>query len=476
MDNKADENKTENYQFITEKRKNKPINKQKLLWRIVTTVILAMVFGAVSAGVFTTMVKRNGSADMREKVDFTPEENPSDGAPETGSDNTAVSAEEAEAEAETGTEAEETSAAPEEPVSRNEAVQEKEETGSVSAASIGTRIINNNIVQRVSIGIADYKHLYEDLYDAATRASRSIVTVIGTSSDTDWFENTYENTDQASGLILADNGRELLIVVDSGIFDENDRIRVEFSDGTKAEARMGMSDANTGLTIVGVELDQIGEETKDVISEASLGNTSASNMVGEPIIAIGSPIGANSIAYGFVTSTGQTLSMVDRNIRLVNTDIYGSRGASGVIVDYNGSVLGIITEKKSDYATANLISAFAISDLRNSLEKLSNGSSLVRMGIYGTNVPEEAMEEGVPEGAYVAEIVMDGPAMEAGIQSGDVITRIGTQEIKSFDEYEKVLQNSQPNDNAVVTVMRYARGEYQEMTFDVTFDALKEEE
>ena len=459
MDNKVDENKTENYQFITEKRKNKPINKQKLLWRIVFTIILAAIFGAVSASIFTAMVKHNGSADMRERVDITPDEPVSAESVDTGSDNSTVSAEAAVQE-----------------ISQNEPSElETKEDETVSEASVQTRIINNKIIQKVSIGIADYKSLYEDLYEAATRASRSIVTVTGISSDTDWFENIYENTDQASGLILADNGRELLIVVDSLVFDRNDRIKVEFSDGTKADGHMGMSDANTGLMIVGVNLDQIGEETKEAIREAELGNTSASSMVGEPIIAIGSPIGANSLAYGFVTSSGQTLNMVDRNIHLVNTDIYGSRGASGVIVDYNGSVLGIITEKKSDYSTANLISAFAISDLRNSLEKISNGSSLVRMGIYGTDVTEEAMEEGVPEGAYVTEIVMDGPAMEAGIQNGDVITRIGTQEISSFEDYQKALQNSQPNDNAVVTVMRYARGDYQEMTFDVTFDALKEE-
>ena len=454
--NKTDENKTENYQFITEKRKNKPINKQKILMRFILTVILAVVFGAVAACVFTVMVKRSGITDLRERVDFTSEE-----PEETASSNVTVS---------------ETTAVEVEEVSQNDAVEDTKEEKTVSEASAETRIINNNIVQKVSIGIADYKHLYEDLYEAATKASRSVVTVTGISSDTDWFDNAYESTHQASGLILADNGRELLIVVDGQVFGKDDRIRVEFSDGTKADGTIGMNDANTDLMIVGVDLSKIEEETKELISEASLGNTSASNMVGEPIIAIGSPIGANSLAYGFITSTGQTMNMVDRNIHLVNTDIYGSRGASGVIVDYNSSVLGIITEKKSDYSTANLISAFAISDLRNSLEKMSNGSSLVRMGIYGTDVTEEAMEEGVPEGAYVTEIVMDGPAMEAGIQSGDVITRIGTQEIKNFDDYQKALQNSQPNDNAVVTVMRYAKGEYQEMTFDVTFDALSKEE
>ena len=87
MENKPDEKKSENYQFITEKRKNKPINKQKILWRILWTVVLAVVFGAVAASVFTVVVRKSGAVDMREKVDFTPEDAPI----ETGSGNSSVS-------------------------------------------------------------------------------------------------------------------------------------------------------------------------------------------------------------------------------------------------------------------------------------------------------------------------------------------------------------------------------------------------
>ncbi len=453
MEKETKENKPqESYQFITEKRKHKPVNFKKLIQKILFTIVLAVLFGATAAAAFVFIVHKSRAMDVRETVDFTREE-----VQGPASENATVSSEELS-----------------EP-SQNSVEVIPEEKTAVSAGQAGMRVITNRVVEKVSIGISDYKRLYEDLYQAAQGASRSIVTVKSISSDTDWFENVYENTNQASGLILADNGRELLIVVDDSIYDFSNRISVEFSDGTRADGTLGKMDPNTGLMIIGVELSQLSDETREAIREAELGNTLNSNISGEPVIAIGSPLGSNSLAYGFITSVGQTLNLVDRNVHLVNTDIYGSTGASGVIVDYNGAVLGIITEQKSEYGTENLISAYAISDLKDSLEKLSNGTSMARLGIFGTDVTEEALSEGVPQGAYVTDIVMDGPAMEAGIQSGDVITRIGTQEITSFNDFENAIGNSQPNDDAVVTVMRFARGDYQEMTFDVTFDSLEEQ-
>jgi serine protease Do len=82
-------------------------------------------------------------------------------------------------------------------------------------------------------------------------------------------------------------------------------------------------------------------------------------------------------------------------------------------------------------------------------------------------------ELGIPAGAYVTEIEMDSPAMGVGIQSGDVITKIGTTEILSFSDYKSVMSKSQPGDTAVVTVMRYAKGEYTEMNFELVLDKLQ---
>ena len=86
-------------------------------------------------------------------------------------------------------------------------------------------------------------------------------------------------------------------------------------------------------------------------------------------------------------------------------------------------------------------------------------------------MPEEAHEEGgVPRGAYVTGIRMDSPAMRAGIQSGDVITKLGTAEISSFSDYQDALLNLSPNSEITVTLMRQGQPEYQEMTLEVILE------
>ena len=238
---------------------------------------------------------------------------------------------------------------------------------------------------------------------------------------------------------------------------------------------MKKSDPNTGLEIVGVPLDTLSDNTADDIQMAKLGNSSSKSLVGTPVIAIGSPLGIDgSEAYGLITSTSTEEQMTDMNAHLLTTDIYGSRSASGVIINYSGSVLGIITDAYSSDDTANIIMTYSISDVKDLIERLANGQDKAYLGIYGTDVTDDANEQlGIPMGMYVTKTDVGSPAMEAGIQSGDVITKFGTSDITGYSDYSDALSKSQPEDDTVVTVQRYAKGEYTEMTFDVTLGKLE---
>ena len=105
---------------------------------------------------------------------------------------------------------------------------------------------------------------------------------------------------------------------------------------------------------------------------------------------------------------------------------------------------------------------------------LSIGQPMATLGIYGSDVPAEIQEsQGVPAGAYITGIVMDSPAMVAGIQSGDVIVKMGTEEITSFKEYKEEMMTLLPDSQITLTVMRQVQDEYQEMTVDVILETLK---
>lgn len=455
-----DENNSSEYQFIKETIKERPVNKKKILMRVIMVVICALLFGTISAGVFIVTVRqflaKNG--DDTTFVNIPRDDDVTSASEEIPEEESGTSANEIAASTEASSEA------------STEASMGDAENGEASADDKEKHI--SYITEHVSLSIDDYKSLYRTLKGVAAETGRSVVTVTAVVSDTDWFDNSYENADRVSGLIVANNGKDLLILAEMPENTEDTELSVTFCDDLTLPGTFKSGDPDTGLAIISVPLDSIPDDTKTEIKEAELGNSRGTNMIGLPVMALGSPLGVQgSQCYGRTTSNQREISMPDRNLHVLSTDIYGSDNATGIITDYDGKVMGIISRNTAMEDAPNLLSAYAISDLKDIIEKLSNGSSESYLGIYGTDVTDAInQEEGVPKGLYVTKVALDSPAMTGGIQSGDVITRMGTVDITSFREYMEQLMKYQPGDEAVVTVQRYSQGEYQEMTFDVTFE------
>ena len=178
---------------------------------------------------------------------------------------------------------------------------------------------------------------------------------------------------------------------------------------------------------------------------------------------------SNSLAYGVITSTGKTVEMIDKNYKLITTDIYGSTTATGIVVNLNGQVIGLIDNGMNNSDMVNLLSFIGISEMKKTIETMSNNIDASYIGIYGTDVTSAAMAEyGVPRGAYIKEIVMDSPAMVSGIQNGDIIIKLNSIVVSSFTDYSNYLSGYKADTTLEITVMRLNQNAYQEITFEVT--------
>ena len=83
------------------------------------------------------------------------------------------------------------------------------------------------------------------------------------------------------------------------------------------------------------------------------------------------------------------------------------------------------------------------------------------------------VQQGVPLGAYVTEIVMDSPAMKAGIQSGDIITAIDEMPILSFSQYIDALAGYEPEETVNVQIRRQGGNEYREISIPIILEKRK---
>ena len=465
--NEREVGQTQEFDFLQEKIKERPINKKKLLQRTVITASLALLFGLIACVTFLFLepVLNNWiyPEEEAEIVTFPQEEN--EMLPEDMLTEDDIILQPIQGGEQSVTETE--------PDRKTENVAPPVQEGSPDYVNMEQESTPIEYILKEESPTEQYQILYEEMYGIYKKVSNSIVTITAVKSDVNWFNNTYQQEDTEAGVIIANNNRELLILARRTNLKDVESIMVTFCDGKSLQGSIKKYDVNTNLAVVAVELKEIPKNTMERIQVATLGSSSIITQITTPVIAIGNIYGYNdSVGYGIITSVGNVITLADNQYKLLTTDIYGSQNPSGILVNFKGQVVGVITNAYNHSDTKNLLSAVGITELKGMIEKLSNGYDVPYLGIYAQDVSTEArLELGVPIGAYIYDIDLDSPAMEKGIQKGDVITAVGEQEIRSAAGYMNALRSFEAGEEVKVVVMRASQNEYEQMTFTIEIES-----
>ena len=330
------------------------------------------------------------------------------------------------------------------------------------------------ITEPRELEVEDYADLYTKLKEVADTAGKSLVTVTASSSGTDWFNETYESRRELSGLLVGNNGVELLILAPYSQVEGADTLQAAFADGSTLAAVLKNYDSVTDLAVLSVNLADVEEDTLESIRMAELGS-SKSLKAGEPVIAVGSPAGiAGSVKYGNLVASGYKVSVIDGEYNLLITDMERSEKGSGVLLNLSGQVIGLLEDSYLNSSNEGALTAYTISDMKDIIEHLSNSQDLVYMGIHGTDVTEEISEaQGIPAGVYVTGMEADSPAMNSGIQAGDIITEINGKTITSLSQIREMLLKFSREQVIQVVVMRQGKDGYKEIECSVTLNVLQ---
>ena len=416
----------EEFSFMNEKIKEKPFYKKRWVQLLVGTIGLAVLFGTISCFVFTKMyawVENKEEQETIQNIDI-PQDSTEDSAGQ-------------------------------------------EITGQEQTPVTETIMVENEVT------LEDYGVLFAQFRGLAKEVKKSTVTVTALNSDVDWFNEAYESRGQATGLIIGDNGVELLILTKYCAIEACDGMHVTFVDGSVATAALKKYDVTTGLAIISVNLSDISEETSGKILNAPLGN-SLRLEAGTPTLAIGRVDGnADSMKVGTLTSVSHCQSVVDAEYTILTTDMARVAGADGVLVNLKGEVIGIIQEQHLTENIQNVLSAYAISDMKSLLEHLSNNQDVTYLGIKGVAVTAEAQSTGVPSGVYVTEVVMDSPAMKGGIQNGDVLQAVNGQSITTMTELSEVLYRLSNKQNISLEGQRLTKDGYKKINYQTSLSVLE---
>lgn len=321
--------------------------------------------------------------------------------------------------------------------------------------------------------IEDYQKVQTQLYAIGNVANKSIVTITSVVSDTDWFNNSYEREGQGSGTIVGDRGNKLMILTERKVIKDASKIRVTFIDDTVAPAELVKYDANTGLALLSVAKDKMEDATLSLIRVMSMGSSNPVHK-GSIVIALGSPLGTNySILTGSITSTSNEISTQDSNYSVYTTDIVANKNASGILINTDGEMIGVVMQNYSAASTGAL-TAVDVSELDEMIQLLFASKDIPYLGAHISTVTDKISNTyGIPKGVYIKEVAMDSPAMNAGLQSGDVVVQIGDQDITTDDSYTQTVLGLTPGETYFVVFMREGSNGYKELTCEIEAGILK---
>ena len=318
----------------------------------------------------------------------------------------------------------------------------------------------------------------------------------------------YKSASTGSGIIVGDNDDELLIATNNHVVDGATTLSVCFigDDVANAEtetvnagdngdlnvedavsAKIKGTDADNDLAVVAVKKSDIPEDTLNQIKIAQIGS-SDDLAVGQQVVAIGNALGyGQSVTSGWISALNRTISTDDgtNSTGLIQTDAAINPGNSGgALLNMKGELIGINSAKIASDEVEGMGFAIPISKAEPILDEMMNQETRYKVededkaayiGITCENVTSDVNQMyGIPQGVYVDTVVEGGPAEEAGIKKGDVITKIDGTAIDAYKDLVDRLEYYEAGETVELEVYRAQDGEYNAQKISVTLGAKKD--
>jgi serine protease Do len=261
-----------------------------------------------------------------------------------------------------------------------------------------------------------------------------------------------------SGFILSADG---FVMTNAHVVDGADEVIVTLPDSRELKAKIIGADKRSDVALVKIEATGLPTVRVGDVNRLK---------VGEWVIAIGSPFGLEStVTAGIVSAKARDTGDL---VKLIQTDVAINPGNSGgPLINMRGEVVGInsqIYSRSGGYMGISF--AIPIDEAVRVSDSLRTSGRVVRgrIGVAIDQVTKEVAESiglGKSIGAMVRSVESGGPADKAGIEAGDIITKVDGRAVEKFGDLPRMVGMTKPG--AKVTLQVFRRGAYRDLSVSV---------
>lgn len=273
-----------------------------------------------------------------------------------------------------------------------------------------------------------------------------------------------QKVSSGSGFVYKKGDTLAYIVTNTHVIEEADKVYVTFSDGTRKEVSVVGKEAYSDIAVLSLA-------AKNVLAVAEIGS-SEDMKLGDTVFTIGAPIDSEysgTVTRGVLSGKNRMVEVSvkatnDFVMRVIQTDAAMNSGNSGgPIANANGEVIGITSLKLVSNGVEGIGFAIPIEDALYYIEKIEKGETINRpfLGVSlidlsdlynlyqnGLTIPDNI------KGVAVAIVASDSPAAKAGLKKGDIIYKVGNNEVISSAELRYYLYKYEPGKTVKISYIR----------------------
>ena len=305
-----------------------------------------------------------------------------------------------------------------------------------------------NNKQKEGIYITDVSEIVEEVMPSIVSITSKTLVSSGNFGPSFFNNNQQQYAEGAgSGIIISKTDDELLILTNNHVVDGAEELSIQFVNGKSVDARIKGTSERKDVAIVSVKLANLDNETLSVIKIV-------------------------------VSALDREVTIDDVSTKMIQIDAAINGGNSGgALLNSAGEVIGINSVKYSSNSSASasiegMGFAIPITDVKDIIEKLMNGKNDEgggTIGIAGRIINEEQSKSlNCPTGFYITEVTQGSGADKAGLERGNIVTKIEGKEVKGLSTIKSITNNKEKGDKIKLTVSYLEKNDYKEKEVEVT--------
>ena len=304
------------------------------------------------------------------------------------------------------------------------------------------------------------------------------------SQNTFFGPQNYQAQASGTGIIVGKNEDELLILTNAHVVEEMDDLECKFVNEKTAGASIKGSSSADDVAVVAVKLKDMDEETAGAIAIAQL-DDSNSEVVGQPVVAIGNALGeGQSVTVGYISALNRSIDIDSvKYTGLIMTDAAINSGNSGgALISSEGKVIGINFAKDGSYGVENMAYSIPISKVKDLIDSLMTQETREKvsdaeagfLGISGIDITSDIHAQyGYPQGLMIRSVEEGSAAQKAGLDAYDIITSFDGKSVTTLSSLQGIMKYYKKGETVDITYYHMENSEYVQKTTQATLDAAK---